>query len=112
MDGKNFSSEASLAVVAKAFGYHGTILLSVIALFATTNTVLMMLVSGSRIIFGMARENSIPIIFSKIQKNTRTPWVATFAIMVFAIVAVILSSGNISMMASISFWHLCCIRIC
>ena len=97
------SSEAPLAVVAaKAFGYHGIILLSVIALFATTNTVLMMLVSGSRIIFGMARENSIPIIFSKIQKNTRTPWVATFAIMVFAIVAVILSSGNISMMASIS----------
>ena len=97
------SSEAPLAVVAaKAFGYHGIILLSVIALFATTNTVLMMLVSGSRIIFGMARENSIPIIFSKIQKNTRTPWVATIAIMVFAIVAVILSSGNISMMASIS----------
>ena len=97
------SSEAPLAVVAaKVFGYHGIILLSVIALFATTNTVLMMLVSGSRIIFGMARDNSIPIIFSMIQKNTRTPWVATFAIMIFVIVAVILSSGNISMMASIS----------
>jgi amino acid transporter len=31
------------------------------ALFATTNTVLMMLVSGSRIVFGMAKDSSIPI---------------------------------------------------
>lgn len=85
------SSEAPLAVVAaKAFGYHGIVLLSIIALFATTNTVLMMLVSGSRIIYGMAKDGAIPIIFSNIQKYTRTPWVATFAIMILAIVSVIL----------------------
>ena len=51
-------------------------MLTVIALFATTNTVLMMLVSGSRIIFGMARDGAIHSIFGNIQKNTRTPWVA------------------------------------
>ena len=97
------SSEAPPAVVAaKAFGNYGNVLLTIIALFATTNTVLMMLVSGSRIIYGMARDRAIPGTFSKIQKNTRTPWVATFAIMTFAIAAVILSLGNIVMMASLS----------
>ena len=50
----------------------------------------------------MARDRAIPSTFSKIQKNTRTPWVATFAIMTFAIAAVILSLGNIVMMASLS----------
>ena len=97
------SSEAPLAVAAaKTFGNYGIVLLTVIALFATTNTVLMMLVSGSRIIFGMARDGAIPSIFSNIQKNTRTPWVATFAIMIFTIAAVVLSLGNIVMMASLS----------
>ena len=98
------SSEAPLAVVAtpKTFGNYGIVMLTVIALFATTNTVLMMLVSEYRIIFGMARDGAIPSIFSNIQKNTRTPWVATFAIMIFTIATVVLSLGNIVMMASLS----------
>ena len=97
------SSEAPLAVVAeKAFGYQGIVLLSFIALFATTNTVLMMLVSGSRIIFGMAKDNSFPNIFTMIHKHNRTPWVATFATMILTIVAIVLSSGNISTVASLS----------
>jgi amino acid transporter len=97
------SSEAPLALAAaKAFGNYGIILLSVIALFATTNTVLMMLVSGSRIIFGMAKDGAIPSIFSRIQQSTRTPWIAIFTIMIFSIAAVILSFGNIVTMASLS----------
>ena len=97
------SSEAPLAVAAaKAFGNYGIISLSVIALFATTNTVLMMLVSGSRIIFGMARDGALPSAFSKIQRNTRTPWIATFTMMTLAIASVILSFGNIVTMASLS----------
>ncbi|MGG6460372.1 MAG: APC family permease [Candidatus Eiseniibacteriota bacterium] len=97
------SSEAPLAVAAaKAFGNYGIILLSIIALFATTNTVLMMLVSGSRIIFGMARDGAISDAFSKIQRNTRTPWVATFTMMTLVIASVILSFGNIVTMASLS----------
>ena len=97
------SSEAPLAVVAeKAFGYQGIVLLSVIALFATTNTVLMMLVSGSRIIFGMARDSSIPNIFAMIHKHNRTPWMATFATMILTIAAIVLSSGNINTVASLS----------
>ncbi len=97
------SSEAPLAkVAAKAFGQQGIFLLSVIALFATTNTVLMMLVSGSRIIFGMARDGSLPSIFSTIHKSRQTPWTASLATMILAIVAIVLSSGNITIVASLS----------
>lgn len=97
------SSEAPLAVVAeKAFGYQGIVLLSIIALFATTNTVLMMLVSGSRIVFGMAKDSSIPNIFTMIHKHNRTPWMATFATMILTIAAIVLSSGNINTVASLS----------
>ena len=98
-----FSSDAPLAVVAeKAFGYQGIVLLSFIALFATTNTVLMMLVSGSRIIFGMAKDSSIPNIFTMIHKYNRTPWAAAFATMFLTIAAIVLSSGNINTAASLS----------
>ena len=40
----------------KALGNQGVIILSFIALFATSNTALMMLISASRIIYGMARD--------------------------------------------------------
>jgi basic amino acid/polyamine antiporter, APA family len=72
------------------------------ALFATTNTVLMMLVSGSRIVFGMAKDSSIPNIFTMIHKHNRTPWVAAFATMILTIAAIVLSSGNINTVASLS----------
>jgi amino acid transporter len=51
-------SEAPLSLAAeKAFGRLGVFVLSLIALFATSNTALMMLISGSRIIYGMARDH-------------------------------------------------------
>lgn len=52
-----YISEAPLAKAAeKASGTVGTFILSVIALFATSNTVLMMLVSGSRLIYGISND--------------------------------------------------------
>jgi basic amino acid/polyamine antiporter, APA family len=55
-------SEAPLSLAAeKAFGRLGVFVLSLIAVFATSNTALMMLISGSRIIYGMARDHSFPI---------------------------------------------------
>jgi APA family basic amino acid/polyamine antiporter len=49
-------SPTPLALVAEeAFGRSGDLILSTIALFATSNTCLMMLISGSRIIYGMSK---------------------------------------------------------
>ena len=96
-------SEAPLAVaIESALGKYGIFTLSIIALFATTNSVLMMLVSGSRIIYGISRDGAIPHMFSNIQKNRRTPWIAVLTIMIFSILAVSLSLGNIVILASLS----------
>jgi len=95
------ASTAPLAEVAgRVFGPGGQFGLSVIALFATTNTVLIMLVAGSRILYGMAQQRSLPASFAKIHTRTKTPWLAVFAVMVaavtFASVGKIVTIANIS----------------
>ena len=97
-------SNAPLAIAAsKALGNNGIIILTILALFATTNTVLMMLISGSRIIFGIAKhDDAIPTILAEIHSSRRTPWLATIFIMAFTLSTIIMYSGKISDVASIS----------
>ncbi|MGH9924119.1 MAG: APC family permease [Nitrososphaeraceae archaeon] len=99
------SSDAPLALAAeKAFGSQGIIMLSVIALFATSNTVLMMLISGSRIIYGISRGGGslFPNVLQTIHHSRRTPWVAVLVAMGITMIIVMLSSGNIEGIASVS----------
>ncbi|MEM3078327.1 MAG: amino acid permease, partial [Nitrososphaerales archaeon] len=59
--GQLASSTSPLADVAlKVQGPQAYLILSIIALFATSNTVLIILISTSRIAYGMARESSLP----------------------------------------------------
>lgn len=97
-------SNAPLAVAAsKALGNNGIIVLTVLALFATTNTVLMMLISGSRIIFGIAKhDDAIPTILAEVHSSRRTPWLATIFTMAFTLATIIMYTGKISDVASIS----------
>ena len=61
------NSAAPLALVAeKGLGSEAHIILLSIALFAITNTVLITLVAGSRIFYGMAKEKAFPSILKKI----------------------------------------------
>lgn len=53
-----------------------TILFAIIAMIAITNTTLVALVTESRILYGMAREDVVPGVFSKIHQTRRSPWVA------------------------------------
>lgn len=79
-------SDAPFADIANAaFGKSAFFVLSVMALFATTNTVLLMLLAASRIIYGMAVLSSLPEILSKVHPVTRTPWAAILASMVLCI---------------------------
>lgn len=79
-------SAAPLAnVVKRGFGTQGYIIFSGIALFAITNTVLIILVSGSRMIYGMAREKSFPDILAKVHSKAKTPWIAIIVIMLISI---------------------------
>jgi len=77
-------AEAPLALVAeRVFGSNSFLILSVIALFSTFNTALVMLLSGSRIVYGMAEEKGLPTVFSKVSNKTKSPWIAVIAV-VFA----------------------------
>lgn len=79
-------SAAPLADVAeRGLGTQGHIIFSGIALFAITNTVLITLVAGSRMIYGMAREKLFPDILAKVHSKTKTPWVAVIILMLIAI---------------------------
>jgi len=97
------STEAPLALAAeKAFGRTGTVLMSSIALFATTNTVLALLVAGSRIVFGMASDLALPASLSKVHPKTQTPFMAILAVMAGTIGIVAVSSGRIDAVASVA----------
>jgi APA family basic amino acid/polyamine antiporter len=94
-------TEAPLALAAeKAFGRSGLTALSGIALFATSNTVLMMLIAASRIMFGMARDGALPPVLARIHPATKTPWIAVIFTMLLAVAVVALAQGSISTAAS------------
>lgn len=76
-------SPAPLATVASAgWGESAFVALSVIALFATANTVLILLVSTSRIVYGISKAeyNSFPAVFARVHSDRRTPYVAVVAV--------------------------------
>jgi len=95
------ASAAPLADVAgRALGSSGQLVLSLIALFATTNTVLIILLAGSRIIYGMAVHHSLPLLLGRVHNKTKTPWVSIIAIMCVSIIFLFVE--NITTVANIA----------
>ena len=94
------ASSAPLADVAtKGLGIGGGITLTAIALFATASTVLITLVAGARILYGMARDGSLPMLLSKVHSKTGTPWIAVIGIFVTSVVFAFV--GDIVIVANI-----------
>ncbi|HLC63386.1 MAG TPA: APC family permease [Candidatus Nanoarchaeia archaeon] len=94
-------SKSPLAdVAAVAFGSWAFILLGIIALFSTSNTVLMTVVTTSRLSYGMAKEKSLPKFLSFVHKVHRTPYwsilLVGLATLIFALVE------NIELVADIT----------
>ncbi len=73
--------------------------LSVIALFATFNTVLLLLATGARITYGMAHRRLPPGVLGAVS-GRGTPWVATLALTMIA--AAFVLSGNIAFVAQVT----------
>ncbi|MCK5023031.1 MAG: amino acid permease, partial [Candidatus Aenigmarchaeota archaeon] len=95
------ASSAPLAdVAASAFGPNAFVLLSVIALFSTSNTVLLMLLATSRIMYGIGQSFSKENLFAKIHSKRNTPWIATLITMIFSIV--FLAFGEVDVVANIT----------
>lgn len=95
------ASGAPLATVAETWlGQRSFLLLSGIALMSTFNTVLVMLLSASRMVYGIADEHALPDVFQRVSAKTRTPWVATLAVTAGALL--FLSLGDVEVVANLT----------
>ena len=86
------------AVTTAILGPIGGIIMSFIALFATANTVLIMMIVTSRMMYGMARDKALPEGLSKISPKYRTPALAVLITMILTMVPLFL--GDISIIAN------------
>jgi len=93
-------SKAPLAEVAEASMPGSSSFLSFVALFATLNTVLIILVVTSRMFYGMAERSRIFRPFSYVHKKRGTPWVAVLVTMV--LVCMLTLIGNVKTVALIT----------
>ena len=92
------ASASPLAAVAReAAGPTWANLLSAIALFATFNTVLMMLATAARRAYGMANRHMLPALFGIVGERRKTPWVAALILTICA--AAMALVGDISFAA-------------
>ena len=71
----------------------GAAVFTAIALFATANTVLMMMLSASRIMYGMTKKGRMPAFIGYVHPKTRTPVIAV--LVVFLLSAIFLFTGSI-----------------
>ncbi len=94
------SSASPLAEVAlRAQGSQAFTLLSIIALFATANTVLIIQISTSRIIYGIAKESSANTL-AKIHPTTGTPHYTILLTAIASIAFILL--GDIELVANVT----------
>jgi APA family basic amino acid/polyamine antiporter len=93
------SSYPIALAASKSMGESGFLAMSVIALFATSNTVLILLIVNSRMLFGMAKDGSLPSGLARVSRRG-TPWVAILVTMVLSSLFVLL--GNIEFVAEVT----------
>ncbi len=94
------TSKAPLAhAVEDILGPTGRASLSLIALFATANTVLLLMVSVSRSFYGMAQSGALPKSLARIGRR-HTPWASILLVWVFS--SLFLLIGNITTVAQIT----------
>jgi len=91
------SSAPMSVLLGKALGPVAAMLISIVALFSTSNTILISLVVGSRIMFGISRDAALPNVLSRIHPKRNTPYLAALVTMVAALA--FLFAGDISVIA-------------
>ena len=95
-------SEGPLALVASTAlqSPAGGNLFTVIALCATANTVLVLHIVSSRMLYGIARDNYLPAILAKVSPATRTPVGAVVLTTVFCVLFTL--GGSLSEIANLT----------
>jgi len=87
------ASKAPLTDVVTHAIPQASLLMSVIALFATSNTVLIMLIVCSRMLYGMSSQHSLPKALSKIHPKHGTPYVSVAVVGLLSIGSLILGKN-------------------
>jgi APA family basic amino acid/polyamine antiporter len=78
-------SDAPLALVAaQVLGDRAGTTLTLVALFSTANTVLLLLLGASRAMWAMSCAGALPGVFCVIGRERRTPWLAIIVVAFFA----------------------------
>jgi APA family basic amino acid/polyamine antiporter len=94
-------SKAPLTEVAvKGFGSEASVIFSIIALFATANTALIMMIVASRMLYGMSKNKSLPGFLSRVHYKRGTPFISVFTIMI--LVMLVSTIGNLGLAASLT----------
>ena len=81
------SSSAPLALVYERTGAQGAIVLTSIGLLAAVNGIVVQIIMGSRVLYGLAKQGWIHNKFLKLHKTNQTPIFATFFIVAAMILA-------------------------
>lgn len=99
-------SSSPLALVAQtALGSQAGVLLAAIALFATTNTVLINLISTSRLVYGVSKEEyrMFPRMLSRVHSSRKTPYLAVALVGVVASAFTLLGDvGTVAALANLA----------
>ena len=95
------ASEAPLALAAsQALGNSAFTVLSIIALFATANTVLILMIVCSRVMYGMAVNGALPRALAKIHGKRGTPHFSVITVTTLSMLFVLL--GDIKIVAGVT----------
>ena len=95
-------SESPLAdVVAVALGQKAFLALSIIALFSTANTVLILVMSAARVLYGMAEDGKMPQPFAAIHRTRQSPYIATIGVAMVSVVMIV-ALKNIAVVANLT----------
>lgn len=96
------SSASPLAdVAAVALGHRAFLGLSIIALFSTANTVLILIMSTARLLYGMAEDGKMPKFLSAVHRTRRSPYAATIAVAGVSVVMIV-ALKNIAVVANLT----------
>lgn len=87
-----------MLVVDRAAPWFPAIGFTIITIAAVSNTALVNFVMGSRLLYGMARQNLVPLAFGRVHGRRRTPQVAIATMLI--VVLLMQFAGDISQLAS------------
>lgn len=94
------SNQPLVDVVKKSAPWFPSQLFSFVSMFAIANTALLNFIMGSRLMYGMSKENLLPKVFGYVSPKTHTPVVAIFVCI--SIVLLMAFTGDIASLAKSS----------